>query len=228
MTANRDAFQDRMHDNFCFGCGADNPDGLQLKSAWGADDPEVAVAQWTPGPVHAAGPRHILNGGIIATLLDCHGICTAVADAYRREGRDVGSDPDLWYATASMQVDYLRPTPIDEPVDADRSGGGCRRSVHDRRVRARRGGQAPRDGDRAGGAGTRHLARGASRTSVATPPVAVERAERPEIRSYSPSRSSCSSSASCTASTSVAGLRCLRHSRNGGMKDTRMITAMIG
>ena len=116
MTANRDAFQDRMHDNFCFGCGADNPDGLQLKSAWAADDPEVAVAQWTPGPVHAAGPRHILNGGIIATLLDCHGICTAVADAYRREGRDVGSDPDLWYATASMQVDYLRPAPIDEPV----------------------------------------------------------------------------------------------------------------
>ncbi len=116
MTANRDAFQDRMHDNFCFGCGADNPDGLQLKSAWDDGDPEVAVAEWVPQPLHAAGPRHILNGGIIATLLDCHGICTAVADAYRREGRDVGSEPDLWYATASMQVDYLRPSPIDEPV----------------------------------------------------------------------------------------------------------------
>lgn len=116
MTANRDAFQDRMHDNFCFGCGADNPDGLQLKSAWDATDPEVAVAEWVPDPMHAAGPRHILNGGIIATLLDCHGICTAVADAYRREGRDVGTDPDLWFATASMQVAYLRPAPIARPV----------------------------------------------------------------------------------------------------------------
>lgn len=105
-----------MHDNFCFGCGADNPDGLQLKSAWDPGDPDVAVASWTPEPVHAAGPRHILNGGIIATLLDCHGICTAVADGYRREGRAVGSEPELWYATASIQVDYLRPAPIDVPV----------------------------------------------------------------------------------------------------------------
>lgn len=109
-------FQDRMHDNFCFGCGADNPDGLQLKSAWDPEDREVAVATFRPQPLHAAGPRHILNGGIIATLLDCHGICTAVADAYRREGRDIGSAPELWYATASMAVDFLRPAPIDGPV----------------------------------------------------------------------------------------------------------------
>ncbi|MFA5882597.1 MAG: PaaI family thioesterase [Acidimicrobiia bacterium] len=106
------AFQDRMHDNFCFGCGADNPDGLHLKSRWAEREADLSVAEWTPLPAHAAGPRHILNGGIIATLLDCHGICTAIADAYRREGRDVGSDPDLWYATASMAVDYLRPAPI--------------------------------------------------------------------------------------------------------------------
>ncbi len=116
MTTDGVAFQDRMHDNFCFGCGADNPDGLQLKSAWDPADPAVAVATFSPRPLHAAGPRHILNGGIIATLLDCHGICTAVADAYRRDGRDVGSDPELWYATASMTVDYLRPAPVDQPV----------------------------------------------------------------------------------------------------------------
>ena len=110
------AIQDRMHDNFCFGCGADNPDGLQLKSEWDPDHPDVAVATWMPRPIHAAGPRHVLNGGIIATVLDCHGICTAVADAYRREGREVGSEPELGYATASMHVEYLRPAPIDEPV----------------------------------------------------------------------------------------------------------------
>jgi acyl-coenzyme A thioesterase PaaI-like protein len=104
------AFQDRIRDNHCWGCGADNPDGLHLKSEWEGD---VAVAQWMPSLAHAAGPRHVLNGGIIATVLDCHGVCTAIADAYRREGRAIGSEPDLWFATTSIQIEYLRPTPID-------------------------------------------------------------------------------------------------------------------
>ena len=95
------AFQDQMHDNFCWGCGADNPDGLLLKSFWDGSD---AVARWQPWDVHAAGPRHVLNGGIIATLLDCHGICTAVAAAYADVGRAIGSDPALWCATASLHV----------------------------------------------------------------------------------------------------------------------------
>jgi acyl-coenzyme A thioesterase PaaI-like protein len=107
------AFQDQMPDNFCWGCGAENPDGLQLKSHWEGD---VAVAQWRPHPEHAAGPRHVLNGGIIATLLDCHGVCIAIADGYQREERAIGSDPDLWYATASMSIDYLRPTPLETAV----------------------------------------------------------------------------------------------------------------
>jgi acyl-coenzyme A thioesterase PaaI-like protein len=107
------AFQDQMHDNFCWGCGADNPDGLHLKSHW---EGNVAVAQWRPHREHAAGPRHVLNGGIIATLLDCHGVCIAIADAYAREHREIASDPDLWYATASISVDYLRPTSLDSEV----------------------------------------------------------------------------------------------------------------
>lgn len=111
------AFQDQMANNFCWGCGADNPDGLQLKSHWeGEGKGDVAVAQWQPGSEFAAGPRHVLNGGIIATLLDCHGVCVAIADAYAREERAIGSEPDLWYATASMSIDYLRPTPLDGPV----------------------------------------------------------------------------------------------------------------
>ena len=102
------------HYSRCFGCGADNPDGLQLKSSWQGDH---VVAVWTPHPEHAAGPKHILNGGIIATLLDCHGVCTAIADRYRGQGREIGSDPEIWCATASMVVRYLRPTPIDAEVE---------------------------------------------------------------------------------------------------------------
>jgi acyl-coenzyme A thioesterase PaaI-like protein len=103
------AVQDQLRDNFCFGCGADNPDGLQLKSWWDGDD---LVAEWTPHPEHAAGPRHILNGGIIATLLDCQSVCTAITSAYRREDREISSDPEIWCATASMTVEYLRPAPL--------------------------------------------------------------------------------------------------------------------
>lgn len=104
------AFQDQMHDNYCWGCGADNPDGLQLKSFWNGD---TGVAEWLPHNEHAAGPRHILNGGIIATLLDCHGVCTAIATAYRLDRREIGTAPEIWYATASIAVEYLRPAPLD-------------------------------------------------------------------------------------------------------------------
>jgi len=107
------AIQDLIKDNFCWGCGADNEAGLQLKSEWVGDG---ATATWTPSPVHAAGPRHLVNGGIIATVLDCHSVCTAIADAYRREGREVGTDPEIWFATASMTVEYVRPTPLGAPL----------------------------------------------------------------------------------------------------------------
>ena len=107
------AFQDQMHDNFCWGCGADNPDGLHLKSRWQGDE---SVATWQPHPEHAAGPRHFLNGGIIATLLDCHGVCTAIVRAYERDGRAIGSAPEIWCATAAMSIQFERPCPIDLPV----------------------------------------------------------------------------------------------------------------
>jgi acyl-coenzyme A thioesterase PaaI-like protein len=107
-------FQDQFEHNLCFGCGAANKDGLQLKSHWSGDD---AVATFVPQPHHMAGPAHVLNGGIIGTIVDCHCVCTAIADAYRREGRPVGSGDYIWYATVSLRVDYLRPTPIDQPVN---------------------------------------------------------------------------------------------------------------
>jgi len=107
------AFQDQFKENLCWGCGADNHQGLQIKSYWSGDE---SVCGWEPSPHHAAGPPHVLNGGIIATLIDCHGVCTAIADAYRREGREIGTGESIWYATASLNVTYLLPTPIDKPV----------------------------------------------------------------------------------------------------------------
>ena len=59
-------------------------------------------------------PHDIVNGGIIAAVIDCHSVCTAIADAYRRMNRYAGDGerPLLWYATASLHVKYLKPTPL--------------------------------------------------------------------------------------------------------------------
>jgi acyl-coenzyme A thioesterase PaaI-like protein len=107
------SIQDQIPDNHCWGCGADNPQGLHLKSFW---DGRHAIARLLPDGAFAAGPLHVLNGGIIATLLDCHGVCTAIARAYDDERRAIGSAPEIWHATTSMTVDYLRPTPIGAEV----------------------------------------------------------------------------------------------------------------
>ena len=105
--------QESMFHNLCWGCGPLNERGLRIKSYWNGLE---SVCSWQPQDVFMAGPRHILNGGIIATVLDCHCICTAIAVAYEQEGREMGPEPHIWYATASMNVRYLKPTPIDQPV----------------------------------------------------------------------------------------------------------------
>jgi acyl-coenzyme A thioesterase PaaI-like protein len=110
----RRAIQDQLAiENHCFGCGPANPDGLRIKSYL---EGEESVCVYTPLPAHMAGPRQFLNGGIIGVLIDCHSICTAIAHATLAEGRALDSAPPIWCVTGSMQIDYLRPTPIDGPV----------------------------------------------------------------------------------------------------------------
>jgi acyl-coenzyme A thioesterase PaaI-like protein len=113
MVTSERAIQDQIPNNHCWGCGADNPAGLHLKSF---RDGELVVASYLPDTVFAAGPLHVLNGGIIATLLDCHGVCTAIARAYDDDHRPIGSVPEIWHATSSLALDYLRPTPIGEEI----------------------------------------------------------------------------------------------------------------
>lgn len=93
----------------CWGCGKNNEHGLQLKSHW---DDEETVATWMPKAQHTAFPG-ILNGGIIATLIDCHGTGTANAIAHKAEGSDGGR---FMYVTSGLSIRFLRPTPLDRPV----------------------------------------------------------------------------------------------------------------
>jgi len=108
------AFQDQGSVHHCHGCGADNERGLRLKSYW---DGDAAVANWRPEPHHCGGTLCNLNGGIIASLIDCHSLNLAIAHAYRAAGRSIGSAPRIGYVTASLQVTYAKPTPIDQAVE---------------------------------------------------------------------------------------------------------------
>ena len=105
--------QEPMQGNHCWGCGALNEQGLQIRSYWDGDE---SVCTWTPGRQYMAGPRHVVNGGIITSLIDCHSICTAIAKAYDLEGRPIGAPPTIWYVTGSVQVTFRRPTSINDPV----------------------------------------------------------------------------------------------------------------
>jgi len=107
------AIQDQIAGNHCWGCGPLNPQGLQIKSYWQGDG---AVCTFRPRPEHMAGPTGIVNGGIIATIIDSHSVCTAMAALAVAGGVDLADAPDLWAATASLHVDYLSPTPIDQTL----------------------------------------------------------------------------------------------------------------
>lgn len=105
------AFQDFYDERVahCYGCGRLNEHGLQIRSFWEGNE---AVTRYRPRPYHTAIPGYVY-GGLIASLIDCHSTGTAAAAAYRAEGREMDSEPPLRYVTASLHVDYLRPTPLD-------------------------------------------------------------------------------------------------------------------
>jgi acyl-coenzyme A thioesterase PaaI-like protein len=108
------AFQDQGAVRHCHGCGADNERGLQIKSYWDGDE---AVAIWRAQPHHCGGTRENVNGGIIASLIDCHSLNLAIAHAYRAEERPIGSAPRIGYVTANLNISYRKPTPIDQAID---------------------------------------------------------------------------------------------------------------
>jgi len=104
------AFQDYYPDevSYCYGCGRLNEHGLQIKSYWEGDE---AVCRYQPRPYHTAVPGYVY-GGLIASLIDCHGTGTAAAAAYRAENRPMDSEPPFRFVTGSLHVDFLKPTPM--------------------------------------------------------------------------------------------------------------------
>ena len=94
--------------SICFGCGPANEAGLRIDSTRTDDGLEL---WFTPKEEHQAFPG-VVNGGIIGTLLDCHGNWTAaiaLMDAH-------DDDHPPCTVTASYSVQLRRPTPTGVPL----------------------------------------------------------------------------------------------------------------
>jgi acyl-coenzyme A thioesterase PaaI-like protein len=109
------AFQDFYPDHVahCYGCGRLNEQGLRIRTFWEGDD---AVTRFRPRPEHTAIPGFVY-GGLVASLIDCHGTGTAAAALYRAEGREMDTLPAFRFVTAALKVEYLRPTPLDAELE---------------------------------------------------------------------------------------------------------------
>jgi acyl-coenzyme A thioesterase PaaI-like protein len=84
----------------CFGCGAENPQGLQLRFFETDEGVEVDYVS----PPHLDGAPGIIHGGIQGTLLD-EAMCMAV---YAKRGIGV--------VTGELTVRYRKPVPSGTPL----------------------------------------------------------------------------------------------------------------
>ncbi|MGH1428666.1 MAG: PaaI family thioesterase [Arenicella sp.] len=102
------AIQDQYQADYqvCYGCGAQNDDGIQLKSYWQGDD---VIAAYVP-KARERGIEGFVYGGLIASLIDCHAIATAAANAHKQHNLDAMPR----YVTGSLHVDYKKPTPLSD------------------------------------------------------------------------------------------------------------------
>lgn len=94
--------------SICFGCGPANEKGLKINSTRTDDGLEL---WFTTSDEHQAFPG-MVNGGIIGTLLDCHGNWAAAIAIMDERGLE---EPPCT-VTASYSVQLRRPTPANVPL----------------------------------------------------------------------------------------------------------------
>ena len=101
--------QDEFAPNsICFGCGPSNKEGLQLKSYRYSGG---LVAEFESEEKHQAF-QGVINGGIIGSLIDCHGNWTAAVAIMDRNGWE---KPQCT-VTAQYEVKLKRPTPFGKKL----------------------------------------------------------------------------------------------------------------
>lgn len=93
----------RAHHDACFGCGPGQPDGVHLQLARRDDHAFARVVL----DAHLSGPPNAAHGGIPALILD-EVLGTTVNILHERPS-----------VTGTLTVEYLSPTPIGRPVEAE-------------------------------------------------------------------------------------------------------------
>jgi uncharacterized protein (TIGR00369 family) len=87
--------------NHCFACGHDNPHGMHLKFSLD-EDSRQAICHFRLSRKYTGPPGHS-HGGIIATILD------------EAMGK-VNKFRNVLALTGSMEIKYLRPVPLGQPL----------------------------------------------------------------------------------------------------------------
>jgi len=98
----------------CFGCGTANPDGMHLQSFVGEDGTDL-VATIEPEDRFRVAPG-VLYGGTVASLIDCHGVWTAMTLREPPGRRPPDALPARPTVTGELSVRYEAPTPLGEPL----------------------------------------------------------------------------------------------------------------
>lgn len=110
------AIQDHYPAEFahCYGCGVSNPHGYKLKSYLVGD---VVEARFTADRIYSGGFPGNAYGGLLASLLDCHGAASAAAFAYKAKGRRPGDGlKAIRFVTGTLTVTFHKPTPLGEEL----------------------------------------------------------------------------------------------------------------
>lgn len=106
--ADRSVQETHAPNSICFGCGPANAEGLRIRSFPIDNGLEMTFETIE---AHQAFPG-MINGGIIGTLLDCHGNWTAAMAIMAERGEDA---PPCT-VTARYTVKLRRPTPLGVPL----------------------------------------------------------------------------------------------------------------
>lgn len=91
----------RMHKNYCFVCGLNNPHGMRLKFTLD-ENRKMSICRFRLSKRYTGPPGHC-HGGIIATILD---------DAMGK----VNKLRQVVALTREMTVEYLKPVPLHKPL----------------------------------------------------------------------------------------------------------------
>jgi acyl-coenzyme A thioesterase PaaI-like protein len=100
--------------SYCRGCGRLNAQGHHFKTRRDGDE---MITRYTPASHEMAVPGFVY-GGLIAALIDCHAMATASAAAVEAGGHEIGQVPSPRFVTASLKVDFLKPTPLGAELEA--------------------------------------------------------------------------------------------------------------